>query len=217
MVRPKPQALLERRPPPLDDPRWRPLTAEHKRLAERDGDLYLAALDLTKELASGKLRYMRRQRATGWKRELGSPDFWTDYELRYFLTTGLEAFPRRPPRSIEIPGENGSLIRVAAPLRSLRGVVFSVWGPDGDKLWPPLEPKSQNPEPEAVASGIRRRKPGPQTKKSWKLHVAVELHRIVIIEGKLPPTAKDLAEFCVGKLKYHPDISEIQKLIKDLL
>ena len=61
------------------------------------------------------------------------------------------------------------------------------------------------------------RKPGRKTTKNWRLHVAGELHRIVVVENKPVPAASELATFCVKKLNYHPDIRAVQRLVKLLI
>jgi hypothetical protein len=128
---------------PLDDPRWRPITTEHKLLAERDGDPHLAALELNQALTGNKVRCMGRFIASG-KRELVPSTFWADYELSYW-SDGLKVTPRRRR------GEKGS--RIVIPLR---GVVLYVWEPDADKLRRQAEQETQ-PETDAPP----RHKPDP--------------------------------------------------------
>jgi hypothetical protein len=61
----------------------------------------------------------------------------------------------------------------------------------------------------------RRRKPGPKIRYDWRLHVAVEVHRLKE-SGKGTPSASQLAQFCYDKWKWQPDESDIQKLLKYL-
>jgi hypothetical protein len=180
----------------LDDPRWLPIAAEHKLLAERHGDPHLAALELNQALTDNKVRCLGRFSASG-KRELVPSPFWADYELSHW-SDGLKVTPRRRR------GEKGR--RIIIPLR---GVVLYVWKPDVDKLWRRAEQETE--------ISPQRRKPGPQPRKNWKLYVAAELHRIVEIEGKQPPVAADFAQLCEDKLGYQPDIREVQRLLRQLL
>jgi hypothetical protein len=165
----------------------------HKWLAERIGDPSLAAFDLTQALASGKLHCQWRRVKTGWTRELTPTVWWADWEFCYLGDLGL-CWRRRGSQGI-----------------TAQGVVrFFLWQPDIDKLWPPLAAKTQEPEPEIDERG----KPGPRIKKDWKLHVAGELHRIVMVEKKPPPTADELAKYCHKKMGYLPETSEVSRLIR---
>jgi hypothetical protein len=59
--------------PPLNDPHWRPLKAVLEALALQIGSK-VAAAEMKKEMASGRLRSMRRNLATG-EREWLEPPF----------------------------------------------------------------------------------------------------------------------------------------------
>lgn len=78
--RKKPSLKSKAPSPPLADPQLRPLTGEHSRLADLNDDCVFAALDLTKELAGGKLRCQWRRRSNGeyW---MVPPAFWNDYAV----------------------------------------------------------------------------------------------------------------------------------------
>jgi hypothetical protein len=103
---------------PLEDPRWIPLTTEHKRLAERLSSGGLAAGDLTQSMADGAIRSMGRS-ARG--RELLSPGFWANnYELDSWRMDDL-GLRRR--------------MRKSRPYARVRGLVLFVWKPDIDKFW----------------------------------------------------------------------------------
>ena len=178
---------------PLDDDfRWRPLEAEHKRLVELYGSSSLAALELTKALASGKLRCMWRRLASGWIRELTPITFWADHRLSDW--SGVFVIVRELAHSFT-PEHNIKLF---------------VWKPDLDALWPSMATDAPKPEPQID----ERRKPGPRINKDWKLHLAGELHRVVIVEKKQPPTADELAKYCHEKTGYLPEISEVSRLIR---
>jgi hypothetical protein len=209
---------------PLDDGCWRPLVAEHRRLAELNDDCFLAALDLTKALADDKLPCMWRRRCDGepWRVPAA---FWSDYALSCGPEGDAEVISRRHRGAAPLPA--GFVVIQSAGLIARRqaesaraspieipagGVVFFIRGPDADKLWPPCA-ECEEAEPKID----ERRKPGKKITGKWKLVAANELHRIVIIEKSLPPTAAELAEYCDGKLGYMPDLSDMQKLIRELI
>lgn len=103
---------------PLEDPRWIPLTSEHRRLAERLTSGGLAAADLTKAMAESAIRCIRRW---GDGRELLPSGFWANnYELNSWRMDDLGVRRRMP--------KNRPYARVRA------GVLF-VWKPDIDKFW----------------------------------------------------------------------------------
>jgi hypothetical protein len=61
-----------------------------------------------------------------------------------------------------------------------------------------------------------RRKPGQKIIKNWRLTAAVELDNFMKEKGGTP-TAPELAERVDRKLMYHPDPSEVRKLIRFLI
>ena len=83
-----------------------------------------------------------------------------------------------------------------------------VWKPDLDQLWSTAEAERDLP---------MSRRPGPKPTENWKLHVAGELHRIVVVERKQPPPASYFVQFCEDKSGYHPDIRAVQRLLRELL
>jgi hypothetical protein len=91
--------------------------------------------------------------------------------------------------------------------------VYFVLRSDLDKLYPPA-PQAEQAGQEAKTA---HRKPGRKTTKNWQLHVAGELHRIVVVEKKPVPPASHFAKFCDDKLNYHPDIRAVQRLLKLLI
>jgi hypothetical protein len=192
--------------PPADAPvfsaaKWASLAEAFDWAEGALGSTSLAEDDLTAHFRSGQLPLARWRRSGG----VGTLEL-------------LEPSVREKLHVVEAEYDGVLLVRVWGLPPEIASSDFFVERGPLENLYSPgpaLEPASDAP---AMASDApTRRKPGPRIKKNWKLHIAVELHRIVIIERKLPPTAKDLAEFCVRKLNHHPDISEIQKLIKDLL
>jgi hypothetical protein len=81
-----------------------------------------------------------------------------------------------------------------------------------DKLYPAgagIAEPSHDPEP-------LRRKPGRKPREDWKLFVAAKLWDLRKA-GKPVPTAADLAQFCENELGYQPDISHLQKWLRELL
>jgi hypothetical protein len=199
------------KPPAANSPvfsaaKWASLLEVLNRAAAALGSIDLAERDLPEDLLSGRLLTAMRRI---------SPD------------GGVDTFERLDPsfwEGAQISGPLGEddpdvwVSGLDTKLTTSFYLYFFVARSNLDKLYPVDRAAEPASDAQAEASGApTRRKPGPRTKKSWKMRVAAELHRIVIIEGKLPPTAKDLAEFCVRKLNHHPEITEIQKLIKDLL
>jgi hypothetical protein len=90
--------------------------------------------------------------------------------------------------------------------------VFYVWEPNVEKVWPAPQQQAENDDVTAPAPA--RRKPGRKAEQNWPLHVAGELYRIVIKEGKQPPPASYFAQFCENKLGYQPDIRALQRLLR---
>jgi hypothetical protein len=90
---------------------------------------------------------------------------------------------------------------------------------DLDRLYPiPATPtKTVAPQSDDVQPPKpRRRKPGPKLKHGWRLEVAIEVYRFREKEGRTP-SASELAEYCENKWEWHPDDSDINKLLKYLL
>jgi hypothetical protein len=128
-------------------------------------------------------------------RVLVSSLYWDERELDYWKDDGLVVRPRA---------------RLTGPVPRVVGRVFYIWRPDFEKLWPGQR------EDETVAQPVRRRKPGPQPTANWKSRVTYHVGYIKG-SGKNIPTAVKIAEWCVETLRYHPDISDIQKLLKTRL
>src|SRR6478735_5674562 len=73
---------------PLDDPRWLLLKAAIDERTQHTGDLGLAILDLKRDMASDRLRSMRRNRDTGEAR-LESVSFWETYSVGYIGSSSV--------------------------------------------------------------------------------------------------------------------------------
>jgi hypothetical protein len=190
-----------------DDPRWRPLEVLHKLLTERLGDPHLAALDLTEALAIGKL-HCRMRRMHDGARFLVPVSFWVRHELSDW-SDGLRITQRRNQPRAEFVLPDGVIVPAGNKMPD-GYAAFSAWERDFDRLWLPTAASTLKPELEID----ERRKPGPRINKDWKLHAAGELHRIVIVEKKPPPTADELAKYCHKKTGYLPEISEVSRLIR---
>jgi hypothetical protein len=146
---------------------------------------------MARSLAFKGVRIMRRERAD--HRELAPLDP---------LDPGL------PPKALYVGGQSSYF--------------YYAWGPDiiNPAQW--LQEKEQlhrNPgqqkEDEEVVARPRPRKPGPKPTADWKSHVAYYVGCIKG-SGEEMPTAAKIAEWCEAKLDYHPDISDINKLLKTL-
>ena len=181
---------------PLDDLHWLPMIMAHHFWSEKLVGTRLSSYasdELRKQLGRGKLRCMRRDTAS--KPEVVSRTFWRDHEIDVH-TGAVEIY--RGPRG---PHGRDHQTRVNG--------LFYVWKPDLDQLWSTAEAEQELP--------MRRRRRGPKPTENWKLHVAGELHRIVVVERKQPPPASYFAQFCEDKSGYHPDIRAVQRLLRVLL
>jgi hypothetical protein len=143
-------------PPPLADPTClASLETGHKLMAERIGDPYIAAFELTKALASGEVPFWTRRRETGYKPEPGSSAFWADSELRWAAEEDLHP-ERRALRGLRV-----SLCRLAkAGGRLFEPSIrtFFLRLSDVDRICPP-----KNPEPKVSVKPLPspKRKPKP--------------------------------------------------------
>ena len=129
--------------------------AVHKQLVEHDGDPHAAALDLTAALTGDQLRCKWRRIADGAYERVPSA-FWTNYKLSYGRKLRvIPHFVTSPPGAVVIRsaalaarlarrphGDERS--RIDMPIG---GVVFYVWKPDTDRIWPLLAANMPKPEP----------------------------------------------------------------------
>jgi hypothetical protein len=178
---------------PLEDPRWIPLSAVHKRLAERLASNRLAAEDLTKAMADGVIRSMQRWAdehelappgfPPNRERKLVSSDYWTRQELVYTKTFGLTV----QLRDHASPRGGWAVV----------GRVFFGWKPDIDRFWlryePPVdEPKVEQEAEKTSSQGI----PGRRLTRDWPIVVATEvLRRQRAGELERPTTASMIAPY----------------------
>lgn len=184
---------------------WAPLNEAFARVKAGLDSHRLAERDVLGHLRSGRLasamRIVERNGdADGFERL--KPSFWKGLTL----LAPHDVRPDGLPASVQVRG----LARLTAITRST--LWFFVARRDLDMLYPiaaAAEPETEMSPP--------RRKPGRKVRKNWKLFVAAELHRIVEVEGKPPPAAAHFAQLCVNKLDHHPDIREVQKLLRQLL
>jgi hypothetical protein len=82
---------------------------------------------------------------------------------------------------------------------------------DLDKLYSVAVPSEQADNPTS------RRKPGHPPKHDWPMVVARELIRMALAGEKMPPTAPKMLQFCENKLRWQPDIRQMQRLLSKLL
>src|SRR5262245_60987510 len=122
---------------PLDDPRWMPVDAAHKRMCEPTGEPQLAARDLTEALARERdgLRSMRRSiHGADPERELLPPLYWVVHDVRWMrreVGEPILAVCRRDRR--HAVGPDGFI----GPSFSY---VYYGWLPDLERLWPTVFP-----------------------------------------------------------------------------
>jgi hypothetical protein len=110
---------------PLEDPRWTPLIPEHRRLAERLGSGYLAAVSLTDAGAAGDIRYMGARLDKRGLRELLPLTLWVAFELR---DSNWTTFGISQTRSLGVhPRRGGGYIPPP--------YVLFAWKPDLDRFW----------------------------------------------------------------------------------
>ena len=138
----------------------------------------------------------------GPERQLNEREYWIDFMLN----------------------QAGEVVHYDDPFNHtpVTDFVFYVWGPDITKRWPNItKPSPEGKGSLAVdddgdVSTIERRKPGPQARHDWPTVIARELIRRAKA-GEKDPTAAELAQFCLNKWDWQPDISALQRLLKQLL
>ena len=176
-------------------------TNEHTLDVEKLSDAELNAI------ASGKVAGEMDQ--TAGHRELFPASFWVD---DYYLTCSANGDIRaafRLPANHHEPSEPSFTLTASW--------VFYLWEPDCVKAWSALAPQAVSARrADASEPPSPRRKPGRKPRGNWKLEVATEVG-LHYRQGKPPPAAKELAQFCQDELGFQPDISEIQKWLRQLL
>jgi hypothetical protein len=187
-----------------DDPRWRPLIEAYKLLLPRP--VLSTAFDLLALLKSGKLPCVRRPATNPSQCKRVRASFWRDRQLDESTISYDVIYIYGP----DLVTERG---RFRDPQTRLDGREFYVW-------WPALAPQAAKANEakasEAEASEPLRRKPGRRPKQDWKLFVAAKLWELRRI-GKPIPTAADLAQDCEDELGDQPDISHLQRWLRQLL
>jgi hypothetical protein len=202
----KPRPPAEEHAPSLDDPRWQPLITEHKLRTERIGNPSLAAVDLHRDLKTGRVRSMSR-RLVDSVPELTPEGHWDDHVLSYETGAyGLHGLHVVPPRR---PSDTSTGV---LPVRSATDRVFFIWGPNM------AHPRKPEPEIDRQSEKVRLHKPGKPEAYNWPLVVAAELIRRAKA-GEKDPTASKMIAHCEGVLPggHSPGLKEMQKLLKRLL
>jgi len=219
---------------PLDDMRWRPDAQIIEQLLPHIGKKTLIAQDLTKTLASGKIRCMRRYT----NEHTLKFDSLSDAEL-HAITTGKAAAEMGDDQAAGHPqllpasfwdeyyfacSPNGD-IRVAFGLPPnadgpsepsfifTANWAFYLWEPDCVKAWPALAPQAVAAG-EATESEPLGRKPGPQAE--WQWFVAFKYCEMRHKDRPLP-SASDLQQLCKDELGHKPDRSAINRLLRGLV
>ena len=187
--------------------KWAPLDQAYIRVKAAVGSRDLAERDLLDLLRSKRLRSAVRRICI----ENARTEVFEPLPLSFWETPGLRL--RESEGKVSVRGRYPEKCRTWHS----RFTWFFVMRSDLDKLkpYPPAPPQAEQAGHEVETS--THRKPGQKTTKNWPLHVVGELHRIVVVENKPVPPASYFANFCVTKLKYHPDISAIQKLLKQFV
>jgi hypothetical protein len=134
---------------PLDDPRWCPMKAAIDLLEQQTGDMRLAVTRLERDMASGKLHWMRVDIATGAP-ERGTAMFWTrQHEIDVVRLAGFEPvriFRRTRERGPNEPRRWGDLMDFDDVRMRVFGHAYFVWLPDVAKLYPAM-PQTAKPGP----------------------------------------------------------------------
>ncbi|PSO25116.1 hypothetical protein [Bradyrhizobium sp. MOS002] len=190
----KQHASLKRPSLRLDDPRWISLAlAHHIRSEQLTGERYadLATPQIVEALVSEKLHSMRRNMATGECEGLSGP-FWRGRDI-IIIDHQFQITPRGPR-----PGVHWETF---------------VWKPDVDRLWPAAQTEQEAQTEKNVWT--RREPPGPAPTRDWKMLVAREVIRRLMVGLKFP-RAPEMRKFCKSTVGYEPDDSDIRKHLKIL-
>jgi hypothetical protein len=197
---------------PLEDERWRPAGEIIDRLLPHIGDKGLIAADLNKRLVSGKVHSLHR--VIDRLPEVLLASYWEYRQLTYWTNGEARV-------ALRLPGPQWKGVEW---LTWVDGT-FYFWLPDCEREWSVLAPKqieeskTEASEPlasEPLAGEPLRRKPGPRPTRGWKLFIASKLYDLQRA-GKPTPPATDLAQLCEDELDYQPDISHLQRWLRQLL
>jgi len=199
----------QRKPPPLTlfPYEWVPLGNAFAQIVTGVGKVELAEIDINRDLRNGLLKSALRQISLSGDgeetRKLLEPADWQHWRVRGLFAEELTAYVSAEGEQFPIDDGWPKTVKL-----------FFVRRAELNKYYPATPPAPTTTSERRTDDG--RRKPGPRMKHDWRLHVAVETHRIREKEGRTP-TAKELAEFCGSKWDYYPDESDIQKLLRFLL
>jgi hypothetical protein len=207
MARPK---KLARPVAPLPAREWAPLDEVFDRVKFWVGSVELTGRELQQDLLTGRLQ------AAAWIIALDGTETWVILERAFWQRLKISC----PPISIIgstgrclVEGEAEGWDRKQERRRS-----FLVRRGELDKLYPRADDKpylvaAPNEQADNTTS---RRKPGHPPKHEWPLVVARELIRMAAAGEKMP-TAPKMLQFCENKLRWQPDIRQMQKLLRFLL
>lgn len=187
---------------PLDDPRWFPIEAAHKRLTGRTGDRGLAGIDLTRELAQGRLSCIARSTATGERRRI-EPAMWID-------KIQLDAWPESARVIHYEPRSKGERI-----VKPFRGALFYVWRPDFVRIWPTAGATVERDDKNAPP----RVRPGPKHRDDWPTKLAQWLIKVAVEDPTRLHNVKWLVTEAQSQLSWAPNDPKVlrAKIIELLL
>jgi hypothetical protein len=197
---------------PLNDPHWLALRAAIDLRQQQTGAMPLAIIDLKQAKASGKLRTMRRNLATG-EAELVPAPFWETYSAGCLGATSITIFRQTDFDKHEID-EYGNLV-----VERIDGWAWYVWGPDFETIWSspaasaPVDQDDARDEPTTGTQEPtpRQRKPRKQGggrrpkfeqgQLAWlrqRYHVAVKADPLLAKQEAAIPHVKQLAKLEFG-------------------
>lgn len=166
---PRPRAAEQLTPD--DDGHWTPIEAAHQRRAERTGNGHIAAADLNKLQAQGRIRSIARSERTGeWKQV--TPSEWTDQIELLFWKGRTRVYSRRSSR-IAVAGHREKFGRLP-----VRGWQYYVSQLDLDCVWPPVSGAGSTPTAHDDASKALRVRPGPKPHGDWPTLIEQWLHTL---------------------------------------
>jgi hypothetical protein len=206
MARPK---KLARSVAPLPAREWAPLDEAFDRVKFWVGSVQLACRQLPQDLLAGQLQGAARCIRDGTETWLTfNPAWWQSLKISPPILL-LDSTDR-----CRVEGEADGWDRKRekryffvhrVELHKLYPVA------DLDKLYSVAVPSEQADNPTS------RRKPGHPPKHDWPMVVARELIRMALAGEKMPPTAPKMLQFCENKLRWQPDIRQMQRLLSKLL
>jgi hypothetical protein len=151
-------------------------------------------------------RYDRNRKLLGPEHELLKPPHWDEH--RFFVQSDgrLEV--------VEGAFRSTAVNIIFAPVK---GYAYLVWKPAVAKRWPGVFASTPpSPGDSATDHTQQWRKRGPKRNQGWKLVVAGQAYNFRQKHGAIPAAGK-LAELCQAETDYLPDVSAINKLIRNLL